>query len=267
VYDRQFLLGPKRNVVLDLHEVVEYGLDSYGDADYVSVYGMRPADWYASGARLMGRTAVECTRDVLADAIGKDVAAIASARLPTSVVLVDPFVGSGNTLFWRLRHLPRSRAVGFELDPGVFRLTQRNLAALALPIDILNVDYPSGFAGLSVTPDELLIAFIAPPWGDALGSDGLDLRRTSPPVTEIVDVLSAAFASTWLLCAIQVYEAVDRESLNALRSRFDWSALRVYDLNAPGENHGILLGARHWTPGNPAPGNNKKGGPGRPARH
>ena len=24
-----------------------YGRDSYGDIDYVSVYGMRPADWYA----------------------------------------------------------------------------------------------------------------------------------------------------------------------------------------------------------------------------
>jgi len=78
-YDRQLLLGgAKRNAVLELWEVKRYGIDSYGDADYVSIYGMRPADWHAKGVRLLGRTAVECTRDGLGDVIGKDIAAIAS---------------------------------------------------------------------------------------------------------------------------------------------------------------------------------------------
>src|SRR5215471_2329422 len=64
LYDRQLLLlGAKRNAVLDLWEVRRYGSDSYGDEDYVSIYGMRPADWHGRGARLLGRTAVECTRD------------------------------------------------------------------------------------------------------------------------------------------------------------------------------------------------------------
>jgi hypothetical protein len=43
------------------------------------------------------------------------------------------------------------------------------------------------------------------------------------------------------------YETVDRVPLAELKSRFDWSAVRVYALNAPGENHGILLGAQGWT--------------------
>jgi hypothetical protein len=78
VYDRQLLLGgAKRDTVLELWEVQRYGTDSYGDADYVSLYGMPPSDWYASGIRLLGRTAVECTRDGLGDAIGKDIAAVA----------------------------------------------------------------------------------------------------------------------------------------------------------------------------------------------
>ena len=43
-YDRALLLsGAKRNEVLELWEVRRYGTDSYGDADYVSIYGMRPA--------------------------------------------------------------------------------------------------------------------------------------------------------------------------------------------------------------------------------
>ena len=111
VYDRELLLlGGKRNAVLDLWEVQRYGSDSYGDTDYVSVYGMRPDDWHAKGARLLGRTVVECTRDRLGDAIGKEVAAIAGPRLPGArAQVVDLFAGSGNTLYWLLRHLPGSR--------------------------------------------------------------------------------------------------------------------------------------------------------------
>ena len=198
-YDRELLLlGAKRNVVLDLWEVQRYGSDSYGDTDYVSIYGMRPADWHAKGVRLLGRTAVECTRDRLGDAIGKDVAGIVATRPPSiPAVVVDPFAGSGNTLYWVLRHLPGSRVVGFESDATVFRLTRHNIAALALPIDILNTDYLSGLASISVASDKLLILFIAPPWGDAFDrTSGVDLRRTTPPITEIVDFLLHRFSQT-----------------------------------------------------------------------
>jgi hypothetical protein len=252
-YDRQLLLGgAKRNAVLELWEVKRYGADSYGDADYVSVYGMRPAEWHAKGVRLLGRTAVECTRDGLGDAIGKDVAVVAGgAEAPNAAgaLVVDPFAGSGNTLYWLLRHLPGARGVGFELDAEVFRLTRHNLDALALPVDILNTDYRSGLTDLSVTADQLLIAFVAPPWADALNkTHGLDLCRTTPPIIEIVDFVLHAFAHNRILCAIQVHETVDPVSLAKVKSLFDWSALRVYDLNARGENHGILLGAKRWSP-------------------
>ena len=250
-YDRQLLLSDaKRNAVLELWEVESYGIDSYDDADYVSVYGMRPADWYAKGVRLLGRTAVECTRDRLGDAIGKDVAAVATIapHMPRTLV-IDLFAGSGNTLYWLTRHMPSARGLGFELDPGVFRRTHQNLAGLALPIDIVNTDYRSGMTDASVATDELLIAFIAPPWGDALDKTfGLDLRRTTPPIFEIVDLLFNAFGQNRLLCAVQVYEAVNVESLAELKSRFDWSTLHVYALNAPGQNHGILLGSKRWSP-------------------
>jgi hypothetical protein len=249
-YDRQLLLGSeKRNAVLELWEVQRYGTDSYGDADYVSVYGMLPAEWHAKGVRLLGRTAVECTRDRLADAISKDVAAVTAKAPHSGVLVVDPFAGSCNTLYWLLRHLPGARAIGFELDAEVFRLSQQNLAALGLAIDILNTDYRSGLTGVSPAADGLLITFIAPPWGDALTKTyGLDLRRTMPPIIEIVDFLLQTFAHNHILCAVQIYEAIEPTSLAELKSRFDWSALRVYGLNAAGENHGILLGAKGWTP-------------------
>jgi hypothetical protein len=250
-YDRRLLLdGKKRNRVLELWEVERYGADSYGDADYVSIYGMRPADWHAKGVRLLGRTAVECTRDGLADAIGKDVAAVVLQSSPVAEPLVvDLFAGSGNTLYWLLRHLRAARGLGFELDTKVFRLTQHNLEALTLPIDILNTDYRSGLPGVCVTASQLVVAFVAPPWGDALNRvSGLDLRHTTPPVAEIVDCLFNAFRHNRLLCAIQVHETVAPVSMADLKLRFDWSALQVYRLNAPGENHGILLGAKGWRP-------------------
>src|SRR5215813_15306163 len=112
-HDRQFLLmGAKRNAVLELQEVERYGIDSYGDADWVSIYGLPPGEWYARGVRVLGRTAVECTRDRLADAIAQDVAAVArTAPAPAGTLIVDPFAGSGNTLFWLRQHLPGARAV------------------------------------------------------------------------------------------------------------------------------------------------------------
>jgi hypothetical protein len=76
------LAREKRNQVLELWEVERYGTDSYGDAEYVSVYGMMPAEWHARGIRLLARTAVECTRDVLGDAIARDVAAVVSKPRP-----------------------------------------------------------------------------------------------------------------------------------------------------------------------------------------
>jgi hypothetical protein len=163
--------------------------------------------------------------------------------------VVDPFVGSGNTLYWLLHHLPGARAAGFESDAGVFQLTRQSIATLALPIEILNTDYLSGLANISVASEELLIVFIAPPWGNAFDTtSGLDLRCTTPPITEIVDFLLHRFSGNRLLCAIQIYEIVAPVSMAELRSRFDWSTLRIYDLNMLGQNHGILLGAKGWAP-------------------
>jgi hypothetical protein len=64
-------------------------------------------------------------------------------------------------------------------------------------------------------------------------------------------MLIRKFSENPLLCAIQVYEAIDPVSLVELTARFDWSAMRIYHLNEPGQNHGILLGAKGWMPSNP----------------
>jgi 2-keto-4-pentenoate hydratase len=249
-YDRQLLLGPKRNEILGLREVLQYGEDSFGDPDYVSIYGLRPRDWYARGVRILGRTAVECTRDRLADLIGRDVAEIERTALGTGApVVVDPFAGSANTLYWIQRHLRASRAVGFELDAAVFEASRRNLSILSLELELLHVDYEAGLKAQSVYGDALLIVFVAPPWGDALSeASGLDLRRTTPPVATIVDLIEATFPRQPLLLAIQIYETVDHTSLEEVTARFDWSAVKTYEIDAPGKNLGLLLAAIRWRP-------------------
>jgi hypothetical protein len=249
-YDRQLLLhGPKRNQVLELWEVQRYGRDSFGDADYVSIYGLPPATWHEKGIRLLGRTAVECTRDQLADAIGRDTATAAkSAPATPGITVIDPFAGSGNTLYWILRHLPQAQGLGFELDEVVFQLTKRNVSILGLSIDIVHADYIVALSELNVPDEHLLIAFVAPPWGGALSEfAGLDLRRSTPPVSEIVDSLAQHFPNR-LLFSIQVYERIDPASLAELTTRFEWSALRIYDFNPQGQNHGLLLATRGWRP-------------------
>jgi len=243
VHDRALLLhGAKRNEVLTLAEVEQYGLDSFGDADYVWIYGMPPKEWYPLGIRLLGRTAVECTRDGLADLIGRDVAR--RRPLSTHYLVIDPFAGSCNTLYWILRHVPNSQGIAFELDSQVYELSNRNTAHLDRKIELKQGDYEALLGDCAIAPDASIIVFVAPPWGTALDeATGLDLGATQPPITHIVDWFGRKFADHAILFAIQVYEKITPESLAKVQGQLDWSELCIYDINMPGRNHGILLGA------------------------
>ena len=63
-----------------------------------------------------------------------------------------------------------------------------------------------------------------------------------------MDLLTERYPRNPLLCAIQIHETLDPASATGLSTRFDWTQTRIYDLNAPGENHGILIGTRSWNP-------------------
>ena len=250
-YDRALLLhGKKRNELLTLEEVRRYGNDSFSDPDYIRLYGMTPPQWYPRGIRVLGRTAVECTRDPLADRIGRDVAAVA-ASLPSETpwLVLDPFAGSCNTLYWILCHLPRARGIAFEFDANVYDLTRRNIEVLDRKINLMHGDYESMLDRHHLPRGEAIIIFVAPPWGTALDQiEGLDLRRTEPPITEIVAQVGQAYPDHQILFTTQVYEKMNAESLTKLRAKLDWSMLKIYDLNVAGRNHGILLGTKGWTP-------------------
>jgi hypothetical protein len=247
-YDRWLLLGEKRNELLALREVQQYGRDSFGDPDYVTIYGFTPAEWYARGVRILGRTAVECTRDRLAGLIGRDVAVVArAAPAAAPPMVIDLFAGSGNTLYWIKRHTGARRGLGFERDDAVFELTRKNLSAVALGVDLRHDSYDHGLRTLAEPDENLLIVFVAPPWGHALSeASGLDLRRTQPPVAEVLDITTGILGQHNLLFAVQVHETVEPHSLADVTARFPWSAMKVYDINAAGQNHGLLLATWGW---------------------
>jgi hypothetical protein len=250
VYNRTLLLhGRKRNEVVSLAEIEQYGRDGFGNTDYVSIYGMPPREWYGCGIRLLGRTAVECTRDALGDRIGGDVASVARRMPSDHLVVIDPFAGSCNTLFWILRHLPSSEGIAFESDPQVFDLTHRNLAALSQRIELVRGEYVTLLEQCHIPQGRGVVVFVAPPWGTALDEvQSLDLCRTTPPVSEIVEHIVRRFSKHRVLFAIQVYEKVSAASLNQVRERLDWTELRIYDINEKGRNHGVLLGSKGWVP-------------------
>ena len=139
------------------------------------------------------------------------------------------------------------RAIGFECDAAVFDVTSRKLAIMNVDLTLSHLGDQAGLNALRVSQDQLLIAFVAPPWGDALsGTSGLDLRQTQPPTPEIIDLIARTFPAHKVLLAMQVYETVVPSSLTAVTCRCGWSASKIYDLNAPGQNHGLLSGTLGW---------------------
>jgi hypothetical protein len=253
-YDRAFLLIPeKRNQVMELWEVHKYGADSFSDSGYVSIFGMSPAEWYGRGIRLLARTTVECVRDSLGELIGKDVeSVIHNVASATKFSVVDPFAGSCNSLYWILRHVRNSKGIAFEIDETIFEITKRNLALLDMDIDLVNGDYKSLPRTFRFPSDHLIVVNVAPPWGDALNEiSGLDLRRTKPPITEIVDFIDGTYKEHSILWVTQVHQTIDSTSLADLKKKFDWSDLRIYDINVEGMKHGVLLGTSRCKPATP----------------
>ena len=91
------------------------------------------------------------------------------------------------------------------------------------------------------------MAFLAPPWADALSAaTGLDLSRTKPPIRKIIADFEKVYAESPIMYVVEVHERLVPEPLAALRAGFEWSELSIYDLAGPTGRHGVLLGTRRW---------------------
>src|SRR4029450_12266046 len=87
----------------------------------------------------------------------------------TQFVVIDPFAGSCNTLYWILRHVPNAEGPPLALHPQVDELTRRNIAGLDGKIELIKGDYTSLLESRRFPLGLGLIVFVAPPWGAALG--------------------------------------------------------------------------------------------------
>jgi hypothetical protein len=250
-YDRSFLLSSeKRNQLIELWEVEKYGNDCFEDPDHVHLYGMAPKEWYAKGVRILARTCLEAVKDPLGSKIGSDIAeVIGRSHGNQKVGVVDPFAGSCNGLYAILQHLPGAKGIGFEVEPTIFKLTTRNIGCINAPIDLIQGSYKDLVGVRKHPPDYLVVVFLAPPWGDALHPvKGLHLDRTKPPILEIIQEFEQVYGSQPMLYVTEVHEVNEPFALKAVEGAFDWSELQIYDVNAPGLQHGILLGTRRWMP-------------------
>jgi hypothetical protein len=249
-YDRDFLLSPeKRNQLVELWEVEKYGRDCFNDPDHVHLYGMAPKDWYARGVRILARTCLEAVKDSLGNKIGSDIAEVITPAVVRNRPLgvIDPFAGSCNGLYAILRHLPGAKGIGFEVESAVFDLTTQSIAQLDAPIKLVRGSYKDLVASHRHPVDQLVVVFLGPPWGDALRPDtGLHLDRTKPPILEIVQDFEQVYGAQPVLYVTEVHEVNEPKALKAVEAAFDWSDLRIYDVNVPGLQHGILLGTRRW---------------------
>ena len=199
--------------------------------------------------RILARC-IEAVNNPLGEAIGGDVAnVIAQAPGRPAIGVVDPFAGSCNGLYAMLRHLPAAKGIGFEIQQAVFDLTTRNIVQLNAPIDLVLGSYKDHLASRRHPHDHLIVAFLAPPWGDALHPvTGLHLDRTKPPILEIVRDFEQVYGSQPVLYVTQVQWLNEPTALKAVASAFDWTDLRVYNFNVPGLQPGILLGTLRWSP-------------------
>lgn len=249
-YDRDFLLSPeKRNQLIELWEVEKYGRDCFNDPNHVHLYGMPPKEWYERGVRILARTCLEAVKDPLGNKIGSDIASVvARASANRAIGVVDPFAGSCNGLYAILRHLRGAKGIGFEVEPIVFELTTQNIAQLNAPIQLARGNYKDLVGSRRHPADHLIVVFLGPPWGDALQPDtGLHLDRTKPPILEIVHDFERVYGAQPVLYVIEVHEVNEPKALKAVGAAFDWSDLRIYDVNVPGLQHGVLFGTRRWS--------------------
>jgi hypothetical protein len=241
---RNELLGEKRGVVLSLDEIRRVGEEFYQDPEGLCLYGMRPRDYYEIGVRITGRTAIECSDDRRAVGQAQVVRDVLSREFPgRSPSAVDLFTGSGNSLYHLARHTNAITTVGFELDDTVYELTRENFEKIRFQAFFERGSYQDLLRPEILPYENLCVVLVSPPWGAAFSFvEGLDLRRTHPPVNEILSFVRARLPRHELIFVIQTHELMVAESVAAITAGRDVYAQGVINASArPGRNQGYLV--------------------------
>src|SRR5262249_17999353 len=115
------------------------------------------------------------------------------------------------------------------------------------PIRLVHGDFRALLDQHHFPPSHRVVAFLAPPWADALSLEtGLDLSRTKPPIGEIIDNFERVYSTNPVLYAVEAHERLVPGPLAALRNQVETSELRIYELPGPTGRHGVLFGTKRW---------------------
>ncbi|MTE17728.1 hypothetical protein F0L17_00985 [Streptomyces sp. TRM43335] len=210
---RNRLLGPLRDRFLTSDQLREAGRLMCGRPEGLSLYGIPAPEMEARGLRILGRTAVECTKDPHPVAVADAVAEIEAAAPGTDgeAMVVDLFCGSGNFGHHLGRRLGRP-AYASELDPIVHEAGRHNLDRVGSAVDLRLADYRDLLDALPAR-SERDVYVVEPSWGPAFTPDGLDLTRTSPPVPEILGNIQRSRGRVPCLVVIETSARVVHGSL------------------------------------------------------
>lgn len=221
---RQKLLDDPRQKPLSFREVRKAGWQLANNPNDLSIYGMSPFTWYALGLRIIPRTAVELTRDLHAAFLASAIKRTFTSLGIQIADVIDPFAGSGNTLFHVATALHAQRAIGIEHHPIIADLTNRNFHRLRMfgRLRKTNAEIIGGnwTDAPNIMRDRPTLIFLSPPWGEAFNSDGLDLSKTTPPIDSILRTLSAAVRTSPLFVAVQSYPKTVTSSVDELTKRY-----------------------------------------------
>ena len=212
---------------LTLREIRRAGHVLAGDPNDLRIFGMAPIAWYALGIRILGRTAVEVTRDQHAGFLAKSVAHTLASEGHRISDIIDPFVGSGNLLYHLLRATKATRGCGLDINADIIALTERNFSRLRLlrklrhaRLTFLRRDWSQS---PSCIENRATLVIVCPPWGDAFDEAGLDLRKTKPPVPDVLQTLRGRMRSGPIFALIQTHPSMVTESVDAIKQ--DYTAL------------------------------------------
>ncbi|HYB91568.1 MAG TPA: class I SAM-dependent methyltransferase [Candidatus Binataceae bacterium] len=209
---------------LTYREVRRAGWQLAGNPHDLRLFGLHPIAWYLLGARILGRTAVEVTRDTHAEFLAKSVAETLALAGITISDVIDPFVGSGNLLFHIQRATRAARAIGIDVNADVMELTKRNFARLRKfrrlrlkHLELLRADWGRAEHYVGERPTLILLH---PPWGEAFDVRGLDLRRTTPPMAEVLERFSGRVGTAPTVAMLQLHPLMVAESVDEITRQY-----------------------------------------------